>query len=49
MSELRRLLTDDELATLTWEWPQEWPEYAEIEEAHNALCDAGRLINKPLD
>lgn len=46
---MSRLLTEEELDALTWQWPLEWPEYEQIEKAHNALCDAGRLVNKPLD
>ena len=44
-----KLLTDAELASFTWDFPADWPEYAKIEKAHNALCDVGGLINKPLD
>ena len=48
-TEAARLLTDAEVDALTWDFAPDWPEYERIEQAHNALCDAGRLINKPLD
>ena len=42
-------MTEAELAAFTWDFPADWSDYKRIEDAHNALCDAGRLINKPLD
>lgn len=43
------LMTEAELEAFTWDFPAEWPEYERIEAAYNALCDAGKLINTPLD
>ena len=42
-------MTEAELEAFTWDFPAEWPEYERIEAAYNALCDAGKLINTPLD
>lgn len=44
-----KLLTDAELEAFTWDFPVDWSDYGKIEAAHDALCDAGKLINKPLD